>query len=54
VSGIQDDIDDMGPPNTMSVEEALREAIEDLKEGRYRPAEEVARDIDRRFTFRGE
>jgi Arc/MetJ-type ribon-helix-helix transcriptional regulator len=54
MSGAQDDIDDICPPNTMSVEDALREAIEDLKEGRYRPAEDVSREIDRRFNFRGE
>ena len=36
------------------VNEALREATEDLKAGRYRPAEEVSRDIERKFNFRGQ
>jgi hypothetical protein len=36
------------------VNEALREAMEDLKAGRYRPAEEVSRDIERKFNFRGQ
>jgi hypothetical protein len=37
-----------------SVHEALREAIEDLKAGRHRPAEEVSRDMERKFNFRSQ
>jgi hypothetical protein len=36
------------------VQEALREATEDLKAGRYRPAEEVSREIERKFNFRSQ
>jgi Arc/MetJ-type ribon-helix-helix transcriptional regulator len=49
----EEDIDDE-PPNVMSVGNAIREAIDDLEAGRYRPAEEVSRDIDRKFNWRGE
>jgi Arc/MetJ-type ribon-helix-helix transcriptional regulator len=46
--------DDAELPNTMPAEDAIREAIEDLNAGRYRPAEEVSREIERKFNFRGE
>jgi Arc/MetJ-type ribon-helix-helix transcriptional regulator len=46
--------DDKDLPNTMPVQDAIREAIDDLKAGRYRPAEEVSREIERKFNFRGE
>jgi len=36
------------------VNQALREAIEDLSAGRFRPAEEVSREIDRKFGFRSQ
>ena len=51
---LQNGIEDMEPPNTMPVEEAIREAVEDLRAGRYRPAEEVSREIELKFNFRGE
>jgi Arc/MetJ-type ribon-helix-helix transcriptional regulator len=54
MSEIQDDIDDMEPPNSVTVEEALREAIEDLKEGRYRPAADVMADLRRKYNLPAE
>jgi hypothetical protein len=33
------------------VHEALREATEDLRAGRYRPAEDVSRDIRRKYNL---
>ena len=33
------------------VNEALREATEDLRAGRYRPAEDISRDLERKFGF---
>ncbi|MCI0492725.1 MAG: hypothetical protein L0Z07_07295 [Planctomycetes bacterium] len=35
------------------VNEALRDATEDLKAGRYRTAADVSRDIDRKFNLPG-
>jgi Arc/MetJ-type ribon-helix-helix transcriptional regulator len=46
--------DDRELPNTLPVGAAIGEAIDDLKAGRYRPAEEVSREIERKFNFRGE
>ncbi len=46
--------DDADLPDTMPVEDAIREAMEDLEAGRYRPADDVSREIERRFKFRGE
>ncbi len=35
------------------VNEALREATEDLKAGRFRSADEVSRDLERKFNLPG-
>jgi hypothetical protein len=42
------------PANAKKLKNALREATEDLKAGRYRPAEEVSRDIECKFNFRSQ
>ena len=36
------------------VHAALREATEDLRAGRYRPAEDVTRDLRRKYNLPGE
>jgi hypothetical protein len=33
------------------VNQALREATEDLKAGRFRPADEVSRDLERKYNL---
>jgi putative addiction module CopG family antidote len=42
--------DDLAPPNTMSADNALREATEDLKAG-FRSAADVSRDMRRKFNL---
>jgi Arc/MetJ-type ribon-helix-helix transcriptional regulator len=50
---LQNVSEDMEPPDAMPVDNAIREAIDDLRAGRYRPVEEVSREIERKFNFRG-
>jgi hypothetical protein len=39
------------PEEVADIQQAIREGIADLKAGRYRPAEDVVRDIRRKYNL---
>ena len=47
-------IEHRAPIEQPDVNDALREAMEDLRAGRHLPADEVSREIDRKFNFRSQ